>query len=218
MYVATPHTHPCGNNDVAEIEQCAFPLEQIHRRPREIVYAEGDAADAFFLLESGHIRLYRITEDGKVITIAILGPGDLFGELALFDRGPRTTFAEAIDDTRLLRVPAGEVIHVMARDPHLTLTIAKRIALRGADAEARIADLAYGTVRGRLVASLRRLAGRHGENLGDGWVRINLRLLHHEVAQIIGASREACTHALGRLQRTGMIHVEPDHHIVLRQH
>lgn len=198
-------------------EQRGLLYQDIRCAPGEIIYAEGDRADAAFLLKSGHVRLYQVNEDGKEITLAIIGEGEFFGELALFDNGPRTTFAEAIDEARYFRVSARDALRNMMQNPHLALTIARQIALRSADVEARFADLAYGSVRERLVAALRQLATRHGQNLGNGWVRINLRLPHHEVARIVGASREHCTLAMGCLQRAGIVQVEPGHRIMFRR-
>ncbi len=200
-----------------EIQKYAHLFHEFDCKPKEIVFAEGDAGDAIYVLKTGHVRLYRLTEDGKEITIAILGPGDVFGELALFERGQRTTFAESMDNTHLCKASVDEFMRLMANKPQLTMMIAREIARRRDEAETHIAWLAYGTVRGRVAGALRYLAQQHGEVVEGGAVRINLRLPHHEIAHLVGASRETCTVELRRLQHAGIIELDEEHHIIVRK-
>lgn len=198
-----------------EIEKFAHLFHEYDYSAKDLVFAEGDLGDAIYLLKTGHVRLYRLTEDGKEITLAILGPGDVFGELALFEQSRRTTFAETLDASHICAASVEDFTRLMAHRPQMTMMVARQIARRRDQAETRLAGLAYGTVRGRLTAALRQLAEEHGELLEDGSTRVNLRLSHQELAHIVGTSRESCTIELGKLTRQGLLRIDEDHRIVI---
>lgn len=190
---------------LAEIQKFAHLFHEQDFRSGEIVFAQGDLGDAIYLLKRGHVRLYRLTEDGKELTLTILGPGDVFGELALFREARRRTFAEALDDAHICAASVDDFTRLMNHRPQLTMMVAHEMAQRQSEMETRIAGLAYGSVRARLLHALRHLAREHGERLEDGKIRIGLRLSHQELAQIIGTTRETCTIEIGKLQKSGTI-------------
>lgn len=193
-----------------EIEKYAHLFHEHDYKAKEVVFSEGDLGDAIYLLKTGHVRLYRVTEDGKEITLAILGPGDVFGELALFKEAHRQTFAEAVDAAHICAASVEDFTRLMSHKPELTMMVAGEMARRRQDAETRIAGLAYGSVRLRLMHALRHLAHEHGEPLEGGDVRVPLHLSHQELAHLIGTSRETCTVELGKLQLAGLVRVDDD--------
>jgi CRP/FNR family cyclic AMP-dependent transcriptional regulator len=198
-----------------EIEKYAHLFHEQDFKPKEIVFSEGDLGDAIYLLKTGHVRLYRLTEDGKELTLAILGPGDVFGELALFKEVRRQTFAEALEDAHICAASIEDFTRLMSHKPQLTMMVAGEIARRRSEMETRIAGLAYGSVRTKLIMALRHLAREHGEPRADGKVRIGIRLSHQELAQLIGVSRETCTIELGKLQKNGVVFFDDDRYIVV---
>ncbi len=193
-----------------DVERYAHLFHEHDYRAKEIVFSEGDLGDAVYLLKSGHVRLYRSTEDGKELTLAILGPGDVFGELALFRESHRQTFAEAVDASHICAASVEDFTRLMGDKPQLTMMVASEIARRRQDMETRIAGLAYGSVRSRLMHALRHLAREHGEPLEGGEVRIPVRLSHQELAQLIGTSRETCTLEVGKLQLADSLRVDSE--------
>ena len=199
-----------------DVERYAHLFHEYDYRAKEIVFSEGDLGDAIYLLKSGHVRLYRSTEDGKELTLAILGPGDVFGELALFKESHRQTFAEAVDASHICAASVEDFTRLMGDKPQLTMMVASEIARRRHDMETRIAGLAYGSVRSRLMHSLRHLAREHGEPLEGGEVRIAVRLSHQELAQLIGTSRETCTLEVGKLQLAGLLRVDDQRCYIVR--
>jgi len=199
-----------------EIEKYAHLFHEHDYKPKEIVFSEGDLGDAIYLLKTGHVRLYRATEDGKELTLAILGPGDVFGELALFQQSHRQTFAEALDDSHICAASVEDFTRLMGNRPQLTMMVATEMARRRQETETRIAGLTYGSVRLRLMAALRHLAREHGEPLADGEMRIGVRLSHQELAQLIGTSRETCTVEIGKLQLAGVVRVDEDRNFVVK--
>jgi|GEM_PF-126566 len=199
-----------------EIAKYAHLFHEQDYKAKEIVFSEGDLGDAIYLLKTGHVRLYRVTEDGKELTLAILGPGDVFGELALFKESHRQTFAEAVDAAHICAASVEDFSRLMGHKPQLTMMVASEIARRRQDMETRIVGLAYGSVRLRLVHSLRHLAREHGETLAGGEVRIPLRLSHQELAQLIGTSRETCTIELGKLQLASLVRFDEDRCLIFK--
>jgi CRP/FNR family cyclic AMP-dependent transcriptional regulator len=200
---------------IGEIEKFAHLFRERDYGPKELVFAEGDLGDAIYLLKTGHVRIYRLTEDGKEVTLAVLGAGGVFGELALFDETTRQTYAETVDNAHICAASVEDFTRLMAHQPQLTGMVAREIARRRNEMETRIAGLAYGTVRGRLATALLQLASEHGEQQPDGSVRIGVRLSHAELAHLIGTARESCTIELGRLQREGIIAID-DRYITIR--
>lgn len=199
-----------------EIEKYAHLFREQDYKPKEIVFSEGDLGDGIYLLKSGHVRLYRATEDGKELTLAILGPGDVFGELSLFKETHRQTFAEAVDAAHICAASVEDFTRLMGHKPELTMMVASEMARRRQEMETRIAGLAYGSVRLRLMHALRHLAREHGEQMPDGEIRIPVRLSHQELAQLIGTSRETCTVELGKLQLAGGVRIDDERCFIVR--
>ncbi len=198
-----------------EIEKYAHLFHEQDFKPKEIVFSEGDLGDAIYLLKTGHVRLYRLTEDGKELTLAFLGPGDVFGELSLFREARRQTFAEALEDSHICAASVEDFTRLMSHKPQLTMMVAGEIARRHSEMETRIAGLAYGSGRAKLVSALRHLAREHGDERADGKIRIGLRLSHQEIAQLMGVTRETCTIELGKLQKAGAVCFDDDRYIVV---
>lgn len=198
-----------------EIEKYAHLFHEQDFKPREIVFSEGDLGDAIYLLKTGHVRLYRLTEDGKELTLAILGPGDVFGELALFEETCRLTFAQTLEDSHICAASVEDFTRLMSHKPQLTMMVAGAIARRRSEMETRVAGLAYGSVRTKLIVALRHLVREHGERQADGKVRIGVHLSHQELGQLIGVTRETCTIELGRLQKAGAISFDVDRYMVV---
>ncbi len=199
-----------------EIEKFAHLFFEHDYKAKEIVFSEGDLGDGIYLLKSGHVRLYRATEDGKELTLAILGPGDVFGELSLFKETHRQTFAEAVDAAHICAASVEDFTRLMGHRPELTMMVASEMARRRQEVETRIAGLAYGSVRVRLMHALRHLAREHGEHLTSSEVRIPLRLSHQELAQLIGTSRETCTVEIGKLQLAGIVRVDDERFFIVK--
>lgn len=199
-----------------EIQKYAHLFHEHDYRAKEIVFSEGDLGDAIYLLKTGHVRLYRVTEDGKEITLNILGPGDVFGELALFKESHRQTFAEAVDAVHICAASVDDFSRLMGHQPQLTMMVANEIARRRQEFETRLPGLVYGSVRLKLMHALRHLAREHGEALDNGEIRIAVHLSHQELAQLVGTSRETCTVELGKMQLAGVLRVDEQKHFVVK--
>jgi CRP/FNR family transcriptional regulator, cyclic AMP receptor protein len=171
-----------------------------------LIYLPSDAGECCFLLAVGRVRIYSVTPDGKQSILAFMEPGDLFGELAIFEPARRDEFAEAAEKTRIVLIP-GEVIRALATDnAALSFGITKLIGLRRRRIERRLRGLLFRSNRQRLIHLLLELAEQFGYPTGRG-VQIAFKLSHQELASVIGSTRESVTLLLGELQKEGSIQV-----------
>ena len=153
------------------------------------VFHEGDHSDACYIVREGSFRVTREHSDGRAITLATLGPGEVFGELAMLDGDLRSASAEALSDGELLALPAIDVKALLARR-----------RLRAANE--RISRQSFQTVPSRVAGVLSQLASetRSGEG-GEVTIRMN----QADLAQLAGTSRESVSRFLADLERAGVV-------------
>ena len=171
---------------------------------RSRVFDQGDPARQVYLIKRGKVRITRLTADGKDVTVAVLGAGDLFGEETLFDQQPRTTHAVCIEECLLCIASADDLFALLAGNPTLALNVAKILSDRLVDASATMEDLAYAKVPDRIVHLIDRLAVEHGVPTAAGTL-IDLRLTHADIASLIGSTRETVSLEMAALVRAGTI-------------
>src|SRR5579872_3759035 len=172
--------------------------------PKTAVFAQGAPTRLVYLVKRGNVRISRLTPDGKEITVAILGAGDIFGEETLFEEGERTTIATTVGETLLCTAKAEDLFELLSKDAELALNVAKIVHERLNDASATIEDLAYARVPDRLMHLFGRLAMEHGVEEAGG-TRIDIKLTHADIASLIGSTRETVTAELANLTREGRI-------------
>lgn len=171
------------------------------------IFDQGDPTRLVYLVKKGKVKIARLTPDGKEVTVAVLGAGDIFGEETLFSQGERTTVAVTIEETLLCTAQADDLFELLSRDPELALNVAKIVHERLTTASATIEDLAYARVADRLLHLFQRLAAEHGVDVPGG-TRIDVRLTHADLASLVGSTRETVTLELSHLSRDGAISVE----------
>src|ERR1700722_2707781 len=182
-----------------------FTMELLPKRAT--FFDQGDAEKVVYLIKTGRVRIARNTTDGKEVTVAILGPGDMFGEDALFGGGERTTVATCMEETLICKAHADDLFALLAGNSALALNVAQMLNDRLSDASATIEDLAYAKISDRLVNLFERLATEHGKATGDGTL-LDLRLTHQDIASIIGSTRETVSLEMNQLVRAGQIKQE----------
>lgn len=178
-----------------------------HFRKCDLIYAPGDPSRSALVVARGRVKIKGITSEGKEFILAFVDEGELFGELGLFDDGPREEFAEATQPTDILALSKDDLLGVLEQRPELVLQITKLIGLRRKRVETRLRNLLFRSNRQRVAGLLMELLESYGERNGRGWA-IRLPLSHQELAGLIGATRETVTITLGQLQVDGMIRVQ----------
>jgi CRP/FNR family cyclic AMP-dependent transcriptional regulator len=181
---------------------------------RATFFDQGDANKVVFLIKTGRVRIARNTADGKEVTVAILGPGDMFGEDALFGGSERTTVATCMEETLICKAHADDLFALLAGNSALALNVAQMLNDRLSDASATIEDLAYAKISDRLVNLFERLAVELGRPSDDGTL-LDVRLTHQDIASIIGSTRETVSLEMNALVRAGQIKQEGGYITVL---
>ncbi len=172
-----------------------------------LVYLPADQGDSLLLLTSGRVKLYHVTQEGKQASLAIIDPGEVFGELSVFERAPRDEFAEAMEKSNVVLIPADVVQELMARHADVSLGVTKLMGFRRRRVEQRLKSLLFRSNRERLGHLLLELVEKYGQRTPDG-VLLGIRLSHQELANIIGSTRETVTVVLGEMQDEGLVVVQ----------
>ena len=177
-------------------------------RPRgALIFAEGDAGGELHVILSGKVKISRAAVDGRENLLAVLGPGDLFGELSLFNPGARTATATAITDAQLATFSHDDLRPVIIEQPEVAAELLRVLAERLRQTNDAMADLVFTDVPGRVAKALLSLAERFGETDPDG-VRVHHDLTQEELAQLVGASRETVNKALSDFAGRGWLRVD----------
>ena len=171
------------------------------------LFHEGDPGDQLYFIISGKIKLGRTAPDGRESLVAIMGPGELFGEMALFDPSPRSTSATAVSETRLAGLKHENLKKVIERSPDVSAQLLQALARRLRRTNESLADLVFSDVPGRVAKALLDLADRFGRPATDG-ILVAHELTQEELAQLVGASRETVNKALAEFVQRGLIRLE----------
>ena len=190
--------------DMKDMEE-ATRMEAVKRR--QFIYLPGDAANTVFLLKSGRVKLSRVNEEGKELTLAILEPGEVFGEMEILEGVPRDTVAEAMDDVSICVMPRSYFEEMLKKDPGTSIRLTKLMGLRLKRIESRIEDLVFKDVPSRLAQLLLQLSENLGVNDRRG-ILIRAKITHQEIAGLIGSTRETVSAILGDFKRKGLIDLD----------
>src|SRR5215467_3098863 len=170
----------------------------------EVIFREGDTGDTCYVVQSGSVRVTRNHSDGRTITLAELRPGDLFGELAMFDSERRSATVESAADTRAVALLAGDMRRLLLRHPDIALKLLSAFAERLREANERISRQSFQTVASRVAAVLIQQAAQLTDN-GASDTDVLIRATRAEIAQLAGSSRESVSRFLATLDRAGLV-------------
>ncbi|MFC2023321.1 Crp/Fnr family transcriptional regulator [Chloroflexota bacterium] len=177
-------------------------------RKGKIFYMPEDTSEVLFLVKQGHIQLYRISPDGKKLVIATVGPGAVFGEMALIGQGMHNTFAEAVEECVLYVMSRDDVERLLMSKPRVALRIFEVLGRRLKEAEARSEEIAFKGIPARLSSLLLQLADRQGGETVTG-------MTHQDLGEQIGTYRETTTQTLNIFKADGLIDTGRKHITIL---
>jgi CRP-like cAMP-binding protein len=183
-------------------------LSENRLRRGEILFREGDSGDRLYVVMDGKIKLGRSSPDGRENLMAVLGPGQMFGELSLFDPGPRSLTATAVTDVTMLSLGHAALLSWLTGHPDVARNLLGQLASRLRRTNDVVADLVFSDVPGRVAKALLDLASRFGRQSDDG-VHVHHDLTQEELAQLVGASRETVNKALADFANRGWLRLEP---------
>jgi CRP-like cAMP-binding protein len=174
-----------------------------HLRPMfkksERIYVPDDLSDRIFFINEGRIKISVMNDEGKEITKAILGRGEVFGELALLGETRRHDFATALEDTSACVVSLDELRGLMRERSELNLFFMKMFGSRQLEMERRLESLVFRDSRSRIVEFLVHLTKTKGQRVGYEWVVRNF-ITHQEIANLTATSRQTVTTTLNDLR------------------
>jgi CRP/FNR family transcriptional regulator len=186
-----------------EQQQLASRTEMVScRRNCQLFFAD-DPSDNIYLVKKGQVKLTRTSADGREIILDILGPGEIFGELALAGEKVRSHSAEAVRDALVCIIPRKVFENLLQSHPEMTLRVLKLVGLRRRELEMKLEDLVFQPLAGRLGLALLGQSRRHGTRETDGSIRIPIT--QSDLAHLVGASREAVAEQLAGFKRQGLI-------------
>jgi len=173
----------------------------------DVLFREGDQGNRLYVIGEGKIKLGLTSVDGRENLLAILGPGEMFGELSLFDPGPRTATATAVAETQLIELGHDDLNTFLAGRPAVASSMLAALARRLRRTNDSLADLVFTDVPGRVAKALLDLSNRFGRPAEDG-ILVAHDLTQEEIAQLVGASRETVNKALADFASRGWIKLE----------
>jgi CRP-like cAMP-binding protein len=190
-----------GEADLRRVAEVAVPRRFA---AGEVVFREGDDSDTCYVVESGHARALREHPDGRQITLATFGPGDIFGELAMFDAERRSATVEASDDLQVIAVLGGDMRRLMREHSDIAVKLVISLGRRLRAANERLASQSFQTVQSRVARVLGQLVEQaRAEGADDGDVLV--LATQADLAKLAGSSRESASRFLAVLERAGVI-------------
>ncbi len=196
-----PAFETLADEDLARVAEVAVPrgLEA-----GEVVFREGDESDTCYVVREGHARAVREHPDGRTITLANFGPGDIFGELAMFDNERRSATVETLESTEVIAILGSDMRRLLRQHPDIAVKLIAALGRRLRVTNERLARQSFQTVQSRVASVLFQLvADARLEGAGDGDVLITAT--QSDLAQLAGSSRESASRFLAVLERAGII-------------
>jgi CRP/FNR family transcriptional regulator len=187
--------------DLQRIAEVALPRRF---EPGEAVFREGDSSDTCYVVRDGHARAVRTHGDGRTITLATFGPGDIFGELAMFEDERRSATVEAIETTSVVGVLGPDMRRLMKQHPEIAARLVIALGRRLREMNERLSRQSFQTVQSRVAVVLSDLvvqeiaAGKEGTD-------VLVTATQADLAQLAGSSRESASRFLAVLERAGVI-------------
>lgn len=208
MSAAAGRVHHAGTIEFGRIEGIERIEDRVARRfaHGEVVVHQGDASASLFLVTDGAVRLSSVTASGREVVVALLRPGDVFGESALLGY-PSPVDARAVGVTTLVAVPLASLRALLERHPAIAEQLLRLVAARLHRTSTALEEALVGDLPSRILGRLRELAAGHGVREPDG-VRVTVPITQDELARMVGASRESVSRSVGALAARGLVRSE----------
>jgi CRP-like cAMP-binding protein len=190
-----------ADEELARVAEVAVPRGYAQGA---IVFREGDESNTCYVVRSGRTRAVREHSDGRSITLANFGPGDIFGELAMFDNERRSATIETLEPTEVTAILGGDMRRLMREHPEIAVKLLASLAARLRETNERLARQSFQTVQSRVASVLAEMVkAERGGAPGTGDVLITST--QADLAQLAGSSRESASRFLATLERAGII-------------
>jgi CRP/FNR family transcriptional regulator len=190
-----------GPEDLRRVADVAVPRRFA---AGQVIFREGDSGDTCYVVRSGHCRALRENTDGRMIALAHFGPGDIFGELAMFDDERRSATIESLDAVEAVAIAGSDMRRLLREHSDIAAKLVSALGRRLREANERLTRQSFQTVQSRVAGVLRRLV-EQARSEGAGLRDVLVRVTQAEIAQLAGSSRESASRFLAVLERAGII-------------
>ena len=204
-----------ANLDPEGSRELAAALKSRAFKPGEVIFHRDDAGQVLYLIREGKVRIYITSPEGQEVALALFGPGDTFGELALLDGQPRSASAIAVDPVETYTLQRNDFINVVLHRPRIAVQVMNVLSRRLRQTDEMIENLLFLNVHGRVAKKLLDLAETHGIKTPEG-IRIDMRLTQSNLAAMVGASRESVNKVIGYFVDKQYISIERRQITILR--
>lgn len=190
-----------SDDDLAEVAAVTVPRQFA---AGETVFREGDRSDTCYVMRSGRVRAVRTHTDGRTLTLATFGPGEIFGELAMFDDERRSATIEALEATEAAAILGSDMRRLLRTHPDISVKLLGALGRRLRETNARLTRQSFQTVQSRVAAALAELV-TEAQAEGAGETDVLITATQADLAQLAGSSRESASRFLAVLERAGII-------------
>lgn len=187
--------------DLSRVRDLAVPREFA---AGQVVFREGDASDTCYIVRSGRARAVRVHRGGRTITLANFGPGDIFGELALFEDERRSATVEAVQETSAVALLGSDMRRLMVDHPEITMKLVIALGRRLRETNERLTRQSFQTVQSRVAGVLAEMV-EQARAEGADEREVLVTATQADLAQLAGSSRESASRFLAVLERAGVI-------------
>lgn len=187
-----------------ELSALGAAAQRLDFSREQVIFSMNEAPDGLYVVARGRVKVCVPTAAGKELILATLGPGDVFGEMALLDDAPRSASVVAQLPTTAYRLRRNDFLRLLDEHPGIARKLLMEMSQRLRRANAQVESLVSLDVVGRLARFFIDLARQHGQALGNGWVAVR-RPTHQDIAASIGATRETVTRLIAELEQRGLI-------------
>jgi CRP-like cAMP-binding protein len=190
-----------AGEDLAQVAAVAVPRRLASG---EVVFREGDESNTCYIVRSGHARAVRENPSGRSLTLANFGPGDIFGELAMFDNERRSATVETLDDTEVIAILGSDMRRLLREHPDISVKLLTALGRRLRETNERLARQSFQTVQSRVAAVLAQMVAAARKE-GAPETDVLITSTQADLAQLAGSSRESASRFLAVLERAGII-------------
>lgn len=192
-----------GDLEPQRIESLLPSVRRLEHARGSFVFSEGDRADRLYVMVEGQVKQYRLGRDGAEMIFSLALPGDLFGQVGVFDPlGTRSATAEAMTPAEMLEVPREPLLQFFTANPIAMRRMLELLSALTRTVGQTLTGVAYDEIRSRVALALLRLADDQGRKTGQG-LRIPIKLSQANIASMVGASRENVNRAIAALMADG---------------
>ena len=182
----------------------------------EMIFAEGDPSDAFIVIVSGRVKVFKSTPAGKEVILEIFGAGDPLGAVAVYEGAPFMASAFTLEPTQMLRIEQSAFFRLLEQDPAFVRGLLSGLTIRLAELTRRLAELSGARVEARFARLFLKLCDQIGKRERGG-VFVPMPLSRQELADLSGTTIETAIRIMSRWQKEDVLHTEKDGFVVLNR-